>query len=198
MTGVAPTPEIDWTDRLAEQLDWHWANFVRPHLEGLTDEEYRWEPVPGMWSIRPRAESTAPMQAGAGNTVIEYAIPAPEPPPATTIAWRIGHLCIVFGDRAANHFGAEPISYDGTDWPLDAAGALALLDRCYDAWNRGVRALNAAGLEAPCGPAEGPYADEPLAALVLHINREALHHSAEVLLLRDLYRTAVGAAITPP
>ena len=27
-----------------------------------------------------------------------------------------------------------------------------------------------------------------MAALVLHINREAIHHMAEVALLRDLYR----------
>jgi len=26
--------------------------------------------------------------------------------------------------------------------------------------------------------------------LIFHINREALHHSAEVLLIRDLYRTS--------
>ena len=39
----------------------------------------------------------------------------------------------------------------------------------------------------PCGPAEGPYADQPLAALVAHIHREVIHHGAEVALLRDLY-----------
>jgi hypothetical protein len=27
-----------------------------------------------------------------------------------------------------------------------------------------------------------------MASLVLHINREALHHGAEIALLRDLYR----------
>jgi hypothetical protein len=27
-----------------------------------------------------------------------------------------------------------------------------------------------------------------MAALILHINREALHHGAEISLLRDLYR----------
>jgi hypothetical protein len=27
-----------------------------------------------------------------------------------------------------------------------------------------------------------------MAALVLHINRETIHHGAEILLLRDLYR----------
>jgi hypothetical protein len=32
-----------------------------------------------------------------------------------------------------------------------------------------------------------------MAALVLHINRETIHHGAEVALLRDLYRVR-GAA----
>ena len=43
------------------------------------------------------------------------------------------------------------------------------------------------GLARPCGPAEGPWADASMAALVLHINREAIHHMAEVAVLRDLY-----------
>jgi len=179
---------IDWTHELADQLDWWWREFVRPHLDGLGDEEYRWEPVPGMWSVRPRAESTAPVQAGAGDAVIEFAIPEPEPPPATTIAWRIGHLVIVFGERAANHFGDGGVSYRSIDWPLDAAGALALLDRWYAAWIDGVRGLDPEALAAPCGVHEGEYADFPFAALVLHINREAIHHCAELLLMRDLYR----------
>jgi hypothetical protein len=42
-------------------------------------------------------------------------------------------------------------------------------------------------LARPCGPAEGPYAELPMAALVLHINREAIHHGAEISLLRDLH-----------
>ena len=54
----------------------------------------------------------------------------------------------------------------------------------HGVWNR----LDAAGLARPCGPAEGPYAEFPLAALVLHINRETIHHGAEISLLRDLYR----------
>jgi hypothetical protein len=43
-------------------------------------------------------------------------------------------------------------------------------------------------LTVPVGEAEGEYAALPYAALVLHINREAIHHMAEVALLRDLYR----------
>ena len=74
-------------------------------------------------------------------------------------------------------------------------GGLALLDHWHDAWIAGVRGLGEDGLERPSGPAEGPFAAEPLATLVLHINREALHHSAEILLLLDLYAHTHGAAL---
>jgi hypothetical protein len=53
-----------------------------------------------------------------------------------------------------------------------------------------VRGLDEAALAKPVGPAEGAYAESPMAELVLHISREAIHHGAEILLLRDLYRAA--------
>jgi hypothetical protein len=43
---------MDWTNELDKQLSWHWENALRPRLDGLTDQEYFWEPVPGMWSVR--------------------------------------------------------------------------------------------------------------------------------------------------
>ena len=181
--------DIDWTNQLAEQLDWHWHEHLRPRFAGLTDEEYRWEPVPGMWSVRPRGTSTAPITAGSGDFTIEFAEPEPDPVPVTTIAWRLAHMQVgVFGMRVAAHFGGEPVDYDSYDYPGDAATALANLDAVYAAWNAGARALGDEGLRQPCGPAEGGFSDYPMAALVLHINREAMHHSAEVALLRDLYR----------
>ncbi|MEE3921758.1 DinB family protein [Micromonospora sp. BRA006-A] len=61
-----------------------------------------------------------------------------------------------------------------------AAGALAQLDEEYAAWTAGVEALGEEGLASPCGPAEGPFADVPMATLVLHINREVIHHLSEV------------------
>ena len=39
----------------------------------------------------------------------------------------------------------------------------------------------------PLGPAESHFADYPRGALVLHINREVIHHGAEISLLRDLW-----------
>jgi hypothetical protein len=179
----------DWTHLLADQLDWWWRVHLRPRMDGLTDEEYHWEPVPGMWGVRPRGTSTAPVAAGSGEFTVDFAFPEPSPPPATTIAWRMAHLIIgVFGMRAASHFGGPAVDYQTYDYPGDAATGLERLDACYALWMNGVRALGPEDLMRPIGPAEGPYAKEPMAALVVHINREALHHGAEIALLRDLYR----------
>jgi hypothetical protein len=179
---------IDWTHELTEQLDWHWRTQLRPRLDGLTDDEYLWEPVAGCWSLRPRAEATSEGAAGAGDVVADFAYPPPDPEPVTTIAWRMAHMSIgIFGMRAANHFGDGGVDYASTDWPLTAAGGLALLDEHYAAWSTGVRGRDPDGLARPIGPLEGPFADYPFAALVLHINREAIHHGAEIALLRDLY-----------
>lgn len=77
--------------------------------------------------------------------------------------------------------------YRSFEYAATAAEALAQLDREYAMWMAGVESLGEAGLARPCGETEGAYAERPLAALVLHINRELIHHLAEVCLLRDLY-----------
>ncbi|MBN9756200.1 DinB family protein [Pseudonocardia sp. Ae707_Ps2] len=162
---------------------------LRPRLAGLTDDEYHWEPVPGCWGVRRRGESVTPPGAGPGDWVIDFAFPAPEPPPVTTIAWRIAHVVVgVFALRSHSHFGGPAVDFDSYDYPGTAAAALDALDTEYARWTAGVAALGSDGLARPCGPAEGPYSDAPLATLVLHIHREVLHHGAEIALLRDLYR----------
>lgn len=180
--------DIDWGHELTEQLDYHWREQLRPRYDGLTDEEYFWEPVSNSWSVRPRGQGTAAIAAGSGPFIIDFAYPEPDPAPVTTIAWRLGHLIVgVFGTRVASHFGGPPADYQTFPYAGTAAEALRQLDEAYGAWLEGVRGLGTEGLARPCGPAEGPFAEYPMAALVLHINREALHHGAEIALLRDLY-----------
>jgi hypothetical protein len=185
--------DFDWNYQLAEQLDFHWRVQLRPRLDGLSDEEYLWEPVPGCWSIRRRGRAAAPLTHGRGEFVYEIA-DDPDPAPFTTIAWRLAHVIVgCLGARTAGHFGGpgpadhtaywEAFAYAGT-----AKEALDQLDAAYARWIAGVRALGNDGLTRPCGPAEGAYAEYPLAALVLHVHREVLHHGAEIALLRDLYR----------
>jgi hypothetical protein len=179
---------VDWTVQLHDQLDFQWQHGLRPRLEGLTDEEYLWEPVDGCWSLRPRESPTRWRVAGRGATVMEYDVPDPDPAPVTTIAWRLAHVIVgCLAARTGSHFGGPAASYDTWDYSPTAAGALAQLDEQYAAWSAGVRSLDDDGLARPCGEAEGLYAAYPLATLVLHINREMIHHGAEICLLRDLY-----------
>lgn len=176
---------MDWTTALAEQLDWHWREQARPRLDGMTDAEYLWEPVEDCWNIRPRAEAVA-MPVGSGDFIIDFAIPEPSPPPVTTIAWRLGHVIVgVLGERNARHFDGPPVSYPDFAYSGTADGALTVLDDVYARWIDGVRSADATRLAAPCG--EPGWEESPLADLVLHINREMIHHLAEIALLRDLY-----------
>lgn len=184
---------LDWTHELREQIHWHWTNQIRARLSGLTDAEYFWEPVPDCWNVRPRGIGTAMMQAGSGAMTIDFAFPEPDPAPLTTIAWRLGHVIVgVLATRNASHFGRTPTDYQSFEYAASAAQALAQLDDEYDTWLAGVASLDADGLARPCGPAEGPYADLPMATLVLHINRELIHHLGEIALLRDLYAHRAG------
>lgn len=194
MTTAQPIPgggdtTVDWTTQLADQLAWHWTNHLRPRLEGLNDPEYFWEPVRGCWNIRLRGTSSAPITAGSGAYRADFAFPEPDPPPVTTIAWRLGHVIVgVLGMRVAGHFGGPPISYESFDYAGTAAEALTQLDDVYASWITGVRSLTGDELSRPSGSDEAPFAHYPMAALVLHISREVIHHGAEILLLRQLYR----------
>jgi hypothetical protein len=185
------TRTVDWNAELTDQLDWHWRIFLRPKLEGLTDDEYFWEPVSGCWSVRSR-DAVPPGQHvfGSGPFVLEWTLPDPAVPPVTTIAWRLAHIIVgCLGERNAGHFGGPPVTWDTFEYAGTAEQALAQLDSAYAVWIKGARDLGYEGLNQPSGEAEGPYADYPLAALILHINREVLHHGAEIALLRDLYRS---------
>ena len=180
--------DINWNDELVSQLEWHWDSQLRPRLAGLTDDEYFWTPVADYWTISRRGQSTAPISVGAGEYTMDYAMAPQDREPVTTIAWRLAHIIVaVFGMRTASHFGGPVVDYETFTYAGTAAEALRQLDEAYAAWIKGVRGLGADGLARPCGPAEGPFAEHSMAALVLHIHREAIHHGAEIALLRDLY-----------
>jgi len=180
---------LDWTAELLDQLTWHWEHQLRRRLDGLTDDEYFWKPVPDAWSIAPAGASNAPITAGSGTFLVDFAMPEPDPAPVTTIAWRLAHLLVgVLGARNARHFGAAPVDYDSYDYPGTSDEALARFDAAYTTWRDGVASLDATALARPCG--EHGFEDRTMAALVLHIHRELIHHGAEIALLRDLYLRA--------
>lgn len=183
--------EDTWTGLLIDQIEWHWRNQLRPRLDGLTTQEYFWEPVPTSWNVHPRGHGYTEMQGGAmgeGGFTIDFAFPEPEPAPVTTIAWRLGHVIVgVLGARNHSHFDGPPADYMTWTYAGTADEALAQLDDAYERWIEGVRGWSEDDLRQPCGPMEGPWAEDSRARLVLHIHRELIHHGAEIALLRDLY-----------
>ena len=183
---------MTWNADLLDQLEFYWNVHFRPRLAGLTDDEYLWEPVDGAWSLRPAGPS--------GALELDGVQPEPPVPPVTTIAWRAMHVGRdVLGKRARAFFGGSPAGdaadldmYDDRHWPEplpgDAEGALALLDEAYGLWRSGVAALDDEAMLRSLGPRGSLYADDSMAKLVLHVNREVMAHGAEICLLRDLYR----------
>ena len=162
-------------DLLADQLDAHWTSQLRPRLDGLTDDEYFWCPARSCWTVH-------------ADGSIDFVYPEPRPSPFTTIAWRLAHVVVgVLAMRNHSHFDGPPADYDSWPYATDAAAALRQLDDAYGRWIAGVRGLADDDLDRPCGPAEGPYAEHPLSELILHINREVIHHGAEIACIRDLY-----------
>jgi hypothetical protein len=178
---------------LVEQLSFYWDAHLRPRLEGLTDAEYFWEPVDGCWSLR-RGEH--------GRYLMERRWPEPEPQPVTTIAWRMMHVAVdCFASRTSAFFGDGTVPEDAdmfdpghftADLPGSAAAAVDFLEGTYQRWRDRIAALHKSELIAPLGPKAGRYAEEPMAGLILHINREVMHHGGEICLLRDLYRAVAG------
>lgn len=190
--------ELNWNASLRDQIHWHWTHQIRDRLEGLTDDEYFWEPEPGCWNVRPRDTGSAPVQAGAGEMTIDFEFPQPDPAPLTTISWRLGHVLVgVLATRNAAHFGGPPTDYQSFRYAPTAHEALEQLDTEYAFWLAGVESLGEAGLHRPCGDAEGQFAEDPMALLVMHIHRKLIHHLAEVCLLRDLYLHLHQSSETP-
>ncbi len=179
--------ELDWNRTLREQREFHGNHQLRARLDGLTDDEYFWSPVPGAWSVRPRGSSTAPVQVGAGDFTMDYAFPERVPAAFTTIAWRHGHVIVgVLAARNAAQFGAPAASYETQEYAGSAATALDQLEAQLDVWLAGMCGLGGARLRVPVGAKE-PFPEAPMADLVLHIHRELIHHLSEVRQLSDLY-----------
>lgn len=172
------------------QLDFYLQAHLFPRLVGLDDEEYLWEPVPGSWSIRRRTDGHWFSESTWGGE-------EPAAPPFTTIAWRLVHISTFnLGTRANAYFGPDA-HQPGTDMfderyvpevPATAAEAIGQLEEMSSRWLEGIAGIDDERLAAPVGPTGGRYADDPMAALVLHVSRETMHHGGEIGVLRDLYR----------
>jgi hypothetical protein len=172
------------TDELKRLSDAVWER-TRRRLDGLTEEEYRWEPAPGCWSIRHRRDGTPFLESA----------PIVHPDPFTTLAWRLWHLIDMYGeDRAPQWLDVptrgEAVGLDAPDPtpPGTAADALDQLDRAHARWDAHLALVDEERLSVLIGPVGGEYGDGTRAGYVLHMLDEFIHHGAEISMLRDLYR----------
>jgi hypothetical protein len=180
------------SQNLLDLSDFAWQR-LRNRVEGMTDEEYFWEPFDGCWSVHKTDDGYA----------ADWAWIPPAPPPFTTLAWRITHIAdLLQAERTATWFGHEPGATDpapevpgaatdpAPEVPGSAAAALAALDRAYEIWRRRLAALSQEDLDRPMGEIAGPYAENDGTSFALHILDELIHHGAEVGTVRDFYRGA--------
>ncbi len=176
---VAQSEFLDLSDEV-------WRRIQR-RLDGLSDEEYFWEPAPGCWSIRRRVD---------GSWFADSVFPRPEPEPFTTIAWRLWHLIDMYGEDRAHRWldveaQGEAFGLDAPDPqpPQSAAAAIEMLERAHDRWESHLALASEVSMQELVGGVAGPgFASATRAAFVLHMFDEFIHHGAEIALLRDLWR----------
>lgn len=162
-------------------------------LDGLTDGEYVWEPVANCWSIRRREEATSSSPFGKGEWVMDFGKPEGDPP-FTTIAWRMTHVSGLLDDRAEYTIGAAASDVDDIDIPLTAERAIAKLCESAAFWRRALESADDAALDQ-VGYSKLPWGldpELPFIEIVWWVNKEVLHHAAEIALLRDLYRATAN------
>lgn len=166
---------------LAQQLDEAYR-MIQERVEGLTDEEFWWEPVPDAWTIR---------QGEDGRWAADYAEPDPVPPPFTTIGWRLVHVAeckIMYREYA---FGLGRLTWPEIDSAHTAGDAIAQLEEGHAALASDLAALDDDELERPRATNWGE--DWPTWKIFWTMIHHDIHHGAEIGALRDLHQLTRGA-----
>ena len=165
----------------------HWYERLRTRIEGLTDEEFFWEPAPRCWSLRP---------GDGGAFRPDFGLVFTEDAPVTTIAWRLWHIIdMLKEDRCALYLGLEPEASAAETWvPASVNEATDMLARANDAFRRYLVATDEDQLDAEIPRSfmggRTRKGGRTRLTFVLHMLDEFVHHSAEVALLRDLWRAS--------
>lgn len=174
----APDPGDHGLASVLRSLDYSKGELYA-RLDGLADDEYRWEPVPGCWTITRDDDgwtaSNDPEESGGSD-----------PAPFTTIAWRMWHLWDCFESYSERAFDSRSSGLPYDRFVGTAVEATALLRRAVDHFGDTLASLGSAAAE-PLGPAFGAFADRNRVDLGLHALRELNCHGAEIALVRDLW-----------
>ena len=167
----------DAVEILSQELDEAYE-MMRGRLEGLTDDEFFWEPVPDCWTVR---------KDERGHWAADYPEPPhPEPPPFTTIGWRLVHVSeckIMYREYA---FGAARLTFPEIDSAHTASSAIAQLAEGHAVLRADLTALTDDDLERPRLTNWGDR--WPTWRVFWAMINHDLHHGGEIGTLRDLYR----------
>ena len=156
----------------------------RARIDGLSDDEYFWEPVPDCWSVR---EQDGIFRVDGGPT------PTGQAAPVTTISWRLVHIAsdVLLGFAHREWPDRVP---DPRDLPVPstAAAAIELCELGERSWRENFESLGDDGIRKESRALKGGRWASDVAGLHVHVYDEFIHHAAEVGLLRDLYRATFG------
>ena len=184
---------IDAGVALADALEFMGERSSRV-LIGLSDEEFLWTPIERCWTIRARRVGETPGSStcvGRGDYVLDDATEDPDPPPFTTIAWRLGHAILINRMFSRHVLGDGELLFDDVEMPHMADQAVQMWRQSYESYVDALRNHPDPELELereielPWGR-RGPQSVRELTLVVLHEN---VHHLAEVGVLRDLFRS---------
>jgi hypothetical protein len=173
---------------LAAQLDTSMEIFWE-RLNGLTDEEYLWEPGPGALSLRPRDQVKTTYAFGKGDLAWEYESD-PQPAPLRTIAWLMWHIIDMCFGRADWTDGEHRLAGDDIECSPTADAAVEQMRAAVARWRSVFDSLPPEDY-AQVGRSSYPQGLDPtfpLRDILWWMNREIIHHTAEIALLRDLYQ----------
>lgn len=179
-------------DLLKVQLRHAWLD-ARRVLDGVTEDEYFWEPASPCWSVRRRSSSVRGW--GSGEYVCEDAWPPPDPLPTTTIAWRVIHLAAWTDIYRQFAFDRTQPDLNDADVPGDFNAGLAWLYRAQDRFIDAVDGLTAETVFEPRPAHWGQSV--PVVRLVATMLTEHVHHIAEIGVLCDL-RSGHALSQPPP
>jgi DinB superfamily len=154
---------------------------LHERLEGLTDDECVWEPAPGAATV---------VRTDDGRW---RPSDAPEVGGVRTIAWLFGHLGEAGTERADYLVGSHSLVPGSIEWPAPTvAEGLRFLDAGLGAWRSALDEMSDRDLDT-VGRSQYPGGRDrnlPLLDIVWWMNRELIHHAAEMSYVRDLYGQA--------
>lgn len=170
------------------QLGFSWGELWE-RLATVTQEEFTWEARPGTLGVVRRGAERTPRTLGVGEWVAEWPEGYDHPGPRT-IAWLVAHLTETYFERWEWTFGERRRRRGDAVVHGEVDAARGELARWGEAWRTGVAGVpDEEFMTVGLSQATEVDAASPFGHLVLHMNRELIHHGAEVFLLTDLQRT---------